>query len=72
MSKRKTKTCNCFSQINEHLKPYGAELLCNLFGPPQAIISTYREKVTRGKKVPLVFATFCPFCGVKYPKKDAA
>jgi hypothetical protein len=63
--------CNCFSQINEHLKTYGGELLCNLLEPPRAIISTYREKAVRGKKMPIVFASFCPFCGGKYPKNPA-
>lgn len=63
--------CNCFSQINEHLATYGGELLCNLFGPPRAIVSTYREPKKGGhrKKMPIVLATFCPFCGNKYPKE---
>lgn len=65
------ESCSCFKQIDEHLKAYGGELLRNLFGPPRAIVSTYREKAVRGKKMPIVFATFCPFCGVRYPKDEA-
>lgn len=66
--------CICFSQMDEKLKPHGAALLCNLFGPPRAIVSTYQllaEKGKRRKKVPYVLASFCPFCGVKYGRPDA-
>lgn len=69
----KTRECKCFDQINEHLKPYHGELLCNLFGPPRAIVSTFQNRVNGRKpkmRMPLVFATFCPFCGTKYPKSD--
>jgi hypothetical protein len=60
--------------MDEHLKPLGGQLLCNLFGPPRAIVSTYQltpEKGKRRKKVPYVIASYCPFCGTKYAKAGA-
>lgn len=61
--------CNCISEINGKLKEYGAECLTNMFGPPEATIATYVEKKIRGKKVPHVIASYCPFCGIKYERK---
>lgn len=65
--------CKCISEMNEHLKPHGGEILINLFGPPRAFISTHQLDAPKGKrkpKVPYVMATFCPFCGVKYPRSE--
>ncbi len=64
--------CKCFAQLDALLKPHGGELLRNLFGPPRAVISTNKLDVPKGKRrksVPIVFASFCPFCGVKYTKE---
>ena len=63
--------CNCFNEINKYLAPSGGELLSSLFSEePRAFVATYREpKKGRRPKVPLVQATFCPFCGKKYPRE---
>lgn len=68
--------CECRSYLNNLLKPKNGRLAYGFtFGgghmdltPP--IIET--EKInSRGKKPPVVVATFCPFCGEKY-KGDAS
>lgn len=58
--------CDCFREVNEHLKTLGGELLCSLLSNPQRVfIATHKKKGAR--KLPLVQASFCPFCGEKYP-----
>lgn len=58
--------CNCIADINEKLKEYNAAIMVNLFGPPRATVTTYTEKKIRGKRTPIVMASFCPFCGMQY------
>lgn len=63
--------CNCFSDVNAELAKSNGELLADFFtDPPRVFISTYRRKGR--KKLPLVQASFCPFCGEKYPENKIA
>jgi hypothetical protein len=65
--------CECRKLMNERLADKNARLAFGFtFGgghmgltPP--IIETEKLK-PRGKKPPIVLATFCPFCGVKYER----
>lgn len=69
--------CECRKRMNEKLAPLNARLAFGFtFGgghmdlsPP--MIETERLK-PRGKKPPIILATFCPFCGEKYEKDEAA
>lgn len=61
--------CNCIDDMNRLLGENGYEhvkISHNLLAMPKAIIETYETKKVRGKKPPVIQATFCPFCGVKY------
>jgi len=58
--------CDCMKSVNEDLKAHNVGLVCNLIGPPRAIVETYVLKPKRGFRAPKMFATFCPFCGEKY------
>lgn len=65
-------SCDCFDKVNGLLKPHGAVLNFNLFDKtPRAfvVVIASTEKRKRGRKIPLMQATFCPFCGTKYPKE---
>lgn len=67
--------CNCITTINGLLAEQGfphVTILRNLFGPAKAMIETYEEKKVRGKKAPIIQATFCPFCGEKYSEGTTA
>jgi hypothetical protein len=66
----RTAPCTCLDQMNEHLRPYGGAVLTSLLSePPRVFVATtHLESVKRKKKLPLVVATFCPFCGVKVPE----
>lgn len=65
-----TVACNCRDAINDELAKHGGELLASLFcDPPRLFVATtHRMDVKRKKKLPLVVATFCPFCGVRIPE----
>lgn len=63
--------CDCIDHVNAKLRQFGGEVLVNLLGPERVFISTHQPppaKGTRRKKLPLVAATFCPFCGTAYPE----
>lgn len=65
-------TCGCLEHIDEELKTQNGriargftinrELSIMDLSPPMITV----EKIGRGKKPPIVLATFCPFCGAKY------
>lgn len=59
--------CDGFQVINAELATANHTLNCNLFGPAKAVLATVKLKEReRAKKPPIVFASFCPFCGKKY------
>lgn len=64
--------CDCINKINKHLEPQNAIITVNFFDEPQAFISlSKRDKEKRGK-LPLLLASFCPFCGEKYKEGTPA
>lgn len=62
--------CDCIQTTNELLeRDHNSTLVVNLFGTPRAFISVTQLKTGRGqKKASLMIASFCPFCGEKYPE----
>ena len=60
--------CNCIKKVNEKLAEYNGILVTNLLAdPPRAMVDVCKI-ASRGKKPPLFEASYCPFCGAKYPK----
>lgn len=60
--------CDGIEVINVKLDEFNAVLNTNLFGFPKVTLSTCKKhERVRAKKAPLVFASFCPFCGKRYP-----
>lgn len=58
--------CGCMKLVNEKLAEYNGILEFNMLAAtPRAMISICKI-ATRGKKPPLMEASFCPFCGRKY------
>lgn len=68
-----TKECRCASKINDMLGARGSELVLTFIMKRKNIFARARVETqkllgkTRRKQV-FVVATFCPFCGVKYPE----
>lgn len=65
--KERKPCCDGVETINKKLAETNAVLVTNLFGAPRVALGTckLRER-ERAKKTPYVFASFCPFCGVRY------
>ena len=74
------KQCHCIDKINKAMSAVNGMLYRPLmiqFETGRTGLSTrvavMTEQVETGrgkKKAPTVFATFCPFCGVKYPEES--
>lgn len=63
--------CGCVAKVNARLVEHNTRLVTTLFGPPRVLIDTCKLRDgIRGKPKP-VLASYCPFCGVAYPKEDA-
>jgi hypothetical protein len=67
-----TKSCACIEGVNKALAARSAKLVTMMSltgGPTHAIIATQRNGPEKRDawKAPTLVATFCPFCGKKYP-----
>jgi hypothetical protein len=67
--------CNCADAADEKLKERNTRLIrAFVFSPrhadnPNLMIETEQIETGRGKEKKMgMFATFCPFCGEKYPE----
>jgi hypothetical protein len=67
--------CECVNTINEDLKPNGQMLNIDLLSNRPMItlvrVDKWISENRRGKHR-AIFASFCPWCGEKYPEKDSA
>jgi hypothetical protein len=63
--------CNCIARINADMKQHGVTLYVVSLAPPVAAVSLVRldtrEIERRRDKPQFVAATFCPWCGERYP-----
>jgi hypothetical protein len=67
MTARRKKLCNCIAHVNKRLADYNGILEVNLLSnPPRAMISVCKVSTRDRRKPPLMEASHCPFCGVKY------
>lgn len=65
---------DCVKRINEHLKPLNSELAWSMSwsNPSRELIEITTVKLdpaVRGKPMHL-YATYCPFCGIKLEGKE--
>ena len=69
-------TCNCLNEIDNKLREQNLKIVGYAFRMPEfeaiAVIKTEwkdESKAPKGQKrrPPSMFASHCPFCGVKYP-----
>ena len=64
-------TCSCISEVNAKLAESNGELLMTFWPVSRPLMETQKLDTKKRVKPPLVVATFCPFCGEKYPEKLA-
>jgi hypothetical protein len=69
-------TCDCIEVVNEKLKERNTALAQPLVlgdNPAKLLVETYQIETGRGKpKAVSIFASCCPFCGVRYEKSQVA
>lgn len=71
--------CDCIERVNEKLKEANMNTVIDLpliisgnrFGVGRCCVETRKLDEKNRKKPVSLFATFCPFCGVKYEEKSA-
>jgi hypothetical protein len=61
--------CDCISTINADLakRNTNTKLVVPMFGPKAVLVETMKADEKNRKKPLSCLATFCPFCGEKYP-----
>lgn len=61
--------CDCIQTMNARLRDeHNGVLITTLFGNPRAVIGTEKLDSKRRGKPPVAIASFCPFCGDRYPE----
>lgn len=72
MAAKKRKACDCVANINRLIADRGIEVDAALnfrTGATIALVVTKRLAGKRVKSPPVVYATYCPFCGKAYETK---
>lgn len=60
--------CDCIARVDESMLSRNAKIMLPWFGPQRPFIETTKVDEKKRGKPPRLFATFCPFCGEKYPE----
>ena len=62
--------CDCMDTVNVKLAEHNTKIELPWFGPQLPRLITMKvDQKKRGKPMG-IFATFCPFCGVKYQQNE--
>jgi hypothetical protein len=65
--------CDCINRFNEHLAVTNTQIELPMWtasGQITPFVVTIKIDQKKRGKPTSVFASHCPFCGVKYPSKD--
>jgi hypothetical protein len=63
--------CDCISTVNAMLSDHNTRITIPLIGPQLPFVQTEKLDEKRRGKPSFMFASFCPFCGEKYPRAKA-
>ena len=64
-----SESCDCIVTTDKLLAEHNARLVVNLFGKQRVTVALTKADEKKRGKPPLMFATFCPFCGTEYSPK---
>lgn len=59
--------CGCIADVNAKMAEHNAEVMMTWYPVARPMIETVKRDPKKRGKPPLLVASFCPFCGVKYP-----
>lgn len=69
----KTRSCKCATKVNKLLEAQNEELVLSIrlsSGQAYAVILTQKIDPKKRTKKHTLLATYCPFCGKKYPERS--
>jgi len=69
-SKLARPKCRCVATADRLLKPRHTQVDTNLFTGMVAVRTSLRHDAPKRTRPVTLIATFCPFCGVRYPGTD--
>ncbi len=61
-----SQACTCIERVDNDLRSHNAAIETNIFGTPMALVRLYKIDEKKRGKIPLLQASFCPFCGARY------
>jgi hypothetical protein len=59
--------CNCIDEVDAFLADRNARIMMPIIGPQRPFVETMKVDPAKRGRIPSMFASFCPFCGEKYP-----
>lgn len=65
-AKRRKVVCRCIDLMSDALEPHKLNIVWPLTGNSTAMCAVAVIAAKPRQKPPLVVASYCPFCGVKY------
>lgn len=62
--------CSCIDVLDARpeMVESNTQVLTNWIGPQRSFVSTIKRDEKKRGKPKMVIASYCPFCGVKYPE----
>lgn len=64
--------CDCIKTTDSLLTAHNARITLSMIGEQRPFILTQKVNEKLRGKAPLLQASYCPFCGEKYPGKGEA
>ena len=62
--------CECIARVNKHLAEFNSVIELPWAGPQRPFVLTMKKDEKKRGKPKMMFASYCPFCGEKYPEPE--
>lgn len=60
--------CKCIATVNKKLAEHNTQIEVPIIGPNRPFVATVKINYMKRGRPKMMFATYCPFCGKKYPE----